>query len=203
MNKEDLPHPLLPSHQQRLKVINLLRSYTNRKKSGITKRLRSLKLWNAINLITMALIWSFILFITARDFFAVPYLKYDWNNAGLLSVLAVSFTLRMTPLYFEQYLISQIVRLNRTNIEIEESNNRELLQIIDNINRPWRKIHIIILSIVVIIAGSWQILENNTPFWEYVKIPLLLLFVSALVDFFLNMNKLRQNFQKIPVGVAL
>ncbi len=200
----DFQFPLLRSHRQRLEVIKRLRSMHPNKKalSGAT-RLSYLNKWNLVDLVMAVIVWAMVLPALLNQAFSLNLPHFNWDKTPLLVIFSISVSLRMSNGFYERFMLKQMIRINQTNIELPGQNNSELLKIIDDINSWKKKIHLLFLSGIILILALWQVLEEETPYWQHATVPVAIFFISWLIDFSNNLQKLKQNEKELKENLEL
>ena len=189
---------------ERKNIIISLKSNFGEPKNGIEKRLSFLKGMTILNLtLTIFSAGILVLSIISELF---NYEIFEWKKTGLLAILSLSFILNLPNQYFELKLLNHLKKLgskseyngiDKLNIEL----NIELKIIIENLNNRLKNGWVeITLAIIILIMGIWQMgfsnNNNNNPYWNYMKLPILAFYGIILFRFIFTNRKLNENITK-------
>ena len=183
-------------------IVSLKSSYGERKK-GINKHIKTLKILGFIH-ISLSIFCFGILFTSIIS----EQLKYEifkWQNTGLLSLLSLIVFLNLPNEIFELKLLNHLKKINKHNdFKGLEKLNNDLKILINNLNNRLSITNLIpiILGLIILIMSAWQTMNKNNPYWEYMKIPIILFFGLIIVRFLTINKKLTENIQKTENTVA-
>ena len=189
---------------ERKNIIISLKSNFGEPKNGIEKRLSFLKGMTILNLILTLFSAGILVLSIISELF--NYEIFEWKKTGLLAILSLSFILNLPNQYFELKLLNHLKKLgskseyngiDKLNIEL----NIELKIIIENLNNRLKNGWVeITLAIIILIMGIWQMgfsnNNNNNPYWNYMKLPILAFYGIILFRFIFTNRKLNENITK-------
>ena len=174
---------------ERKNIIVSLKSSYGQENKGIEKRIHFLKLMSTINIVLIIFCAGILFHSIISEQFGIGYFK--WQKMGLITILSLSFVLNLPKALYELKLLKHLKRINtKSEFSGIEKLNNELKNIIDQLNNGLKNNwHIILLAIVLMIMGIWQSLyDQSNPYWQYMKIPVILFF-GIIVIRFINTNK--------------
>ena len=185
---------------ERKNIIISLKSNFGEPKNGIEKRLSFLKGMTILNL-TLTLFSAGILVLSIiSELF--NYEIFEWKKTGLLAILSLSFILNLPNQYFELKLLNHLKKLgSKSEYNGIDKLNIELKSIIENLNNRLKNGWVeITLAIIILIMGIWQMgfsnNNNNNPYWNYMKLPILAFYGIILFRFIFTNRKLNENITK-------
>ena len=184
---------------ERKNIIISLKSNFGEPKNGIEKRLSFLKGMTILNL-TLTLFSAGILILSIiSELF--NYEIFEWKKTGLLAILSLSFILNLPNQYFELKLLNHLKKLgSKSEYNGIDKLNIELKSIIENLNNRLKNGWVeITLAIIILIMGIWQMgfsNNNNNPYWNYMKLPILAFYGIILFRFIFTNRKLNENITK-------
>lgn len=182
---------------ERKNIIISLKSNFGEPKNGIEKRLSFLKEMTILNL-TLTLFSAGILVLSIiSELF--NYEIFEWKKTGLLAILSLSFILNLPNQYFELKLLNHLKKLgSKSEFSGIDKLNIELKNIIENLNNRLKNGWVeITLAIIILIMGIWQMgFSNNNPYWNHMKLPILVFYGIILFRFIFTNRKLNENITK-------
>jgi hypothetical protein len=184
---------------ERKNIIISLKSNFGEPKNGIEKRLSFLKGMTILNLtLTIFSAGILVLSIISELF---NYEIFEWKKTGLLAILSLSFILNLPNQYFELKLLNHLKKLgSKSEFSGIDKLNIELKSIIENLNNRLKNGWVeITLAIIILIMGIWQMgfsNNNNNPYWNYMKLPILAFYGIILFRFIFMKRKLNENITK-------
>lgn len=174
---------------ERKNIIVSLKSSYGEKNKGIEKRIHFLKLMSIINIILIIFSAGILFLSIVSEQFGIGFFK--WEKMGLIAILSLSFVLNLPKSLYELKLLKHLIRINsKSEFNGIEKLNKELKNIIYQLNNGLKNNwHVFFLAIVIMIMGIWQSLyDQSNPYWQYMKIPVILFFGIIVVQF-INTNK--------------
>ena len=184
---------------ERKNIIISLKSNFGEPKNGIEKRISFLKGMTILNLtLTIFSAGILVLSIISELF---NYEIFEWKKTGLLAILSLSFILNLPNQYFELKLLNHLKKLgSKSEYNGIDKLNIELKSIIENLNNRLKNGWVeITLAIIILIMGIWQMgfsNNNNNPYWNYMKLPILAFYGIILFRFIFTNRKLNENITK-------
>lgn len=186
----------------RKNIIISLKSYYGERKKGIDKQIQFLKMSNFMN-ISLSII-CFGILMTSIISEQLEFDFYKWQKTGLIALLSLIVFLNLSNPIFELKLLKHFKKINNYNDfnGIEKLNNDLKFQI-DNLNNRIRSNIIpIILGILILFMSAWQTMSENNPYWEFMKIPIILFFGIIIIRLVIVNKKLSENIKKVENTVA-
>ncbi|MFL3661102.1 MAG: hypothetical protein ACI6PN_05060 [Polaribacter sp.] len=181
----------------RKNIIISLKSNLGKPKNGIEKRLSFLKGMTILNsTLTLFSAGILVLSIVSGLF---NYQIFKWEKTGLLAVLSLSFILNLPNQFYELKLLNHLKNINsKSEFDGIEKLNIELKSIIKKLNNRLKNGWLeIVLAIIIMIMGIWQMgFDNNNPYWNYMKLPILAFYGIILFRFVFTNRKLNENINK-------
>ncbi len=185
---------------ERKNIIVSLKSSFGEPKKGIEKRFQFLKGMTILNLtLTIFSAGILVLSIISNLF---NYEIFKWEKTGLLAILSLSFVLNLPNQFYELKLLNHLKKINsKSEFEGIEKLNIELKNIIEKLNNRLKNGWLeIILAIIIMIMGIWQMgfsnNNNNNPYWNYMKLPILAFYGIILFRFVFTNRKINENINK-------
>ena len=183
---------------ERKNIIISLKSNFGEPKNGIEKRLSFLKGMTILNLILTLFSAGILVLSIISELF--NYEIFEWKKTGLLAILSLSFILNLPNQYFELKLLNHLKKLgSKSEYNGIDKLNIELKIIIENLNNRLKNGWVeITLAIIILIMGLWQMgfSNNNNPYWNYMKLPILAFYGIILFRFIFTNRKLNENITK-------
>ena len=183
---------------ERKNIIISLKSNFGEPKNGIEKRLSFLKGMTILNLILTLFSAGILVLSIISELF--NYEIFEWKKTGLLAILSLSFILNLPNQYFELKLLNHLKKLgSKSEYNGIDKLNIELKSIIENLNNRLKNGWVeITLAIIILIMGLWQMgfSNNNNPYWNYMKLPILAFYGIILFRFIFTNRKLNENITK-------
>jgi len=184
---------------ERKNIIISLKSNFGEPKNGIEKRLSFLKGMTILNLILTLFSAGILVLSIISELF--NYEIFEWKKTGLLAILSLSFILNLPNQYFELKLLNHLKKLgSKSEYNGIDKLNIELKSIIENLNNRLKNGWVeITLAIIILIMGLWQMgfsNNNNNPYWNYMKLPILAFYGIILFRFIFTNRKLNENITK-------
>ena len=183
---------------ERKNIIISLKSNFGEPKNGIEKRLSFLKGMTILNLILTLFSAGILVLSIISELF--NYEIFEWKKTGLLAILSLSFILNLPNQYFELKLLNHLKKLgSKSEYNGIDKLNIELKIIIENLNNRLKNGWVeITLAIIILIMGIWQMgfSNNNNPYWNYMKLPILAFYGIILFRFIFTNRKLNENITK-------
>ncbi len=181
---------------ERKNIIFSLKSNFGEPKNGIEKRLSFLKGMTILNLtLTLFSVGILVLSIISELF---NYEIFEWKKTGLLAILSLSFILNLPNQYYELKLLNHLKKIgSKSEYSGINKLNIELKSIIESLNNRLKNGWIeITLAIIILIMGIWQIFYSINPYWNYMKLPILVFYGIILFRFIFTNRKLNENITK-------
>jgi len=183
---------------ERKNIIVSLKSSLGEPKKGIEKRFQFLKGMTILNLtLTIFSAGILVLSIISNLF---NYEIFKWEKTGVLAILSLSFVLNLPNQFYELKLLNHLKKINsKSEFEGIEKLNIELKNIIEKLNNRLKNGWLeIILAIIIMIMGIWQMgfSNNNNPYWNYMKLPILAFYGIILFRFVFTNRKINENINK-------
>jgi hypothetical protein len=185
---------------ERKNIIVSLKSNYGERKKGIDKHIKKLKMLGIMH-VSLSILCFGILFTSIIS----EQLKYEifkWQNTGLLGLLSLIAFLNLPNEIFELKLLNHLKRINKYNdFKGLEKLNNDLKILINNLNNRLSISNLIpiILGLIILIMSAWQTMNKNNPYWEYMKIPIVIFFGLIIVRFLTINKKLTENIQKTEI----
>ena len=124
---------------------------------------------------------------------------FKWEMMGLLTILNINFVLPLPKFFFEFKLLNLHNKISdkKDFIGIEKL-NAELKTIVNQLNKDVKyNMFYLPLILVILISGIVQVtFEDSNPYWNYIKIPVLLFFGMTITKFYLTNTKLTKNINQ-------
>ena len=182
---------------QRKNIIISLKPAFGERKKGIDKRINFLGLMSSINLIFFLFSGGVICASIISE--QLGYEFFKWQKMGLLTLLSLSFALTLPNEIYELKLLRHLKNINsKSDFNGIDKLNIELKSIIDYLNNRLKSNWmILVLIIVIFIMGIWQMgFDNNNPYWDYMKTPVVIVYGIILFRFAITNKKLTKNISE-------
>ncbi len=182
---------------ERKNIIVSLKSRYGERNKGIEKRIRFLQFFTFLNSFVTLFCGTIILASLFLEPFGFEF--FQWEKMGLLTILSLSFFMGLPSEIFELKLLKHLKRISdKTDFPELDGLNSELKFLIKKLNGKFKYYGItILLVMVILILGLMQVLsQNENPYWDYAKIPVLIFFVFAVTRFYTMNKKLNENIRK-------
>jgi hypothetical protein len=187
---------------ERKNIIVSLKSNYGERKKGIDKHIQNLKILSFMHILLSILCFGSLLTSIISEQFGYEFFK--WQKTGMFALLSLIALLNLPYEIFELQLLNHLKRINEYNdFNGIEKLNADLKNLIDKLNNRIKTNMIpIILGILILIMSAWQIMNEDNPYWEYMKIPIILFFGFIIIRFVIVNKKLTDNIQKMENTVA-
>lgn len=178
-------------------IVSLSSNYFGERDKGIDTRIKYLRTMGILNLVLAILCGGIIVLSILNEFFGFEIFK--WNKMGLLTILSISFILNLPNELYELKLLKHLKNINtKSEFNGIDELNTELKNVIDNLNNRLKNNWILIaLGIVIMIMGIWQMFyDKNNPYWNYMKLPILMFYGINVIRFVFTNKKLTKNINE-------
>jgi|UniRef100_UPI004047F183 hypothetical protein len=182
---------------ERKNIIVSLKSNYGERKKGIDKRIQYLKGMTILDLVLTTFCGGIVLLSIILE--PLGYEFFKWQKMGLLTILSLSFILRLPEEIFELKLLKHLRNISdKSDFLGIDKLNSDLKIIVDKLNKKLKYNRLIIpLAIIILVLGFIQVLsENLNPYWNYAKIPVLLFFGMIVIRFYNVNKKLNKNIME-------
>jgi hypothetical protein len=182
---------------ERKNIIVSLKSNYGERKKGIDKRIQYLKGMAILDLLLTTFCGGIVLLSIILE--PLGYEFFKWQKMGLLTILSLSFILRLPEEIFELKLLKHLRNISdKSDFLGIDKLNSDLKIIVDKLNKKLKYNRLIIpLAIIILVLGFIQVLsENLNPYWNYAKIPVLLFFGMIVIRFYNVYKKLNKNIME-------
>jgi len=182
---------------ERKNIIVSLKSNYGERKKGIDKRIQYLKGMTILDLVLTTFCGGIVLLSIILE--PLGYEFFKWQKMGLLTILSLSFILRLPEEIFELKLLKHLRNISdKSDFLGIDKLNSDLKIIVDKLNKKLKYNRLIIpLAIIILVLGFIQVFsENLNPYWNYAKIPVLLFFGMIVIRFYNVNKKLNKNIME-------
>lgn len=182
---------------ERKNIIISLKSNFGEPKNGIEKRLSFLKGMTILNLILTLISGGILILSIISELFDYEIIK--WQKSALMVILSLSFIMNLPNQFYELKLLKHLKKINsKSEFDGIDKLNSELKNIIDKSNNGFKNNwSIIILAFGILIMGIWQMgFDENNPYWNYMKLPILAFYGIIIFRFISRNRKLNENIEK-------
>jgi len=182
---------------ERKNIIVSLKSNYGERKKGIDKRIQYLKGMTILDLVLTTFCGGIVLLSIILE--PLGYEFFKCQKMGLLTILSLSFILRLPEEIFELKLLKHLRNISdKSDFLGIDKLNSDLKIIVDKLNKKLKYNRLIIpLAIIILVLGFIQVLsENLNPYWNYAKIPVLLFFGMIVIRFYNVNKKLNKNIME-------
>ena len=182
---------------ERKNIIVSLKSNLGEPKKGIEKRIEFLKGMTILNLILTLISGGILVLSIISELFDYEIIK--WQKSALMVILSLSFIINLPNQFYELKLLKHLKKINsKSEFDGIDKLNSELKNIIDKSNNGFKNNWtIIILALGILIMGIWQMgFDENNPYWNYMKLPILAFYGIIIFRFISRKKKLNENIEK-------
>ncbi len=186
----------------RKNIIISLKSYYGERKKGIDKQIQFLKMSNFMQILISIFCFGFLMTSIISE--QLDYDFFKWEKTGLLTLLSLMAFLNLPNGIFELKLLTHFKKINEYKDfnGIEKLNDDLKFQIDKLNNRIETNIIPLVLGVLILIMSGWQTMSENNPYWEYMKIPIILFFGFIIIRFIIVNKKLTENIRKVENTIA-
>ena len=192
-----------PQIEERIGIINQLKTTLTGKDLSLEKRIKRLKLWGYMNFGLVNLLLVFLIIISASTLLRLEPFGQNWQKSGLIVLMTISLSLHAHFSIIEFLLLKHSKRLGNSDFNFDNRLNMELKELIDDMNyHRFKPYWIIIPAIILMIAGALMVLELN-PYWDMFTWPVLA--ISVLLSWRLNICVflIRRNIENLGSRVVI
>ena len=189
--------------EERKNIIMSLNPTFGDRQKGLGKRIKYLKIMIAVDLILTLFCGGIIFTSITMEPFGFEFFK--WEKMGLITILSLSFVLRLPEETFEIKLLLHLRKLiSKADCGGVSKLNSELKNIVVDLNKKTNyQVYFIPLAIMILILGIVQVLaEDLNPYWNYAKVLVVLFFGIVLKRFYKMNKKLTKNIIETENTVA-
>ncbi len=182
---------------ERKNIIVSLKSSLGESPKGIKSRIRFLKIliiiYSSITLLFVGILTLSII----SELFNTEII--NWEKAGISAIISLVFSLNLPKQIFELKLLKHLMKINtKPDFDGITKLNNELKNIIDQLNNTLKTRWFVVLPVIsTLIMAFWQFFSENNPYWDFMKIPFLLIYGILLTDFIITNRKLTKNINKV------
>lgn len=192
-----------PQIEERIGIINQLKTTLTGKDLSLEKRIKRLKLWGYMNFGLVNLLLVFLIIISASTLLRLEPFGQNWQKSGLIVLMTISLSLHAHFSIIEFLLLKHSKRLGNSDFNFDNRLNMELKELIDDMNyHRFKPYWIIIPAIILMIASALMVLELN-PYWDMFTWPVLA--ISVLLSWRLNICVflIRRNIENLGSRVVI
>ena len=192
-----------PQIEERIGIINQLKTTLTGKDLSLEKRIKRLKLWGYMNFGLVNLLLVFLIIISASTLLRLEPFGQNWQKSGLIVLMTISLSLHAHFSIIEFLLLKHSKRLGNSDFNFDNRLNMELKELIDDMNyHRFKPYWIIIPAIILMIASALMVLELN-PYWDMFTWPVLA--ISVLLSWRLNncVFLIRKNIENLRSRVVI
>jgi DMSO reductase anchor subunit len=180
---------------ERKNIIVSLKSNYGERKKGIDKRIQYLKGMTILDLVLTTFCGGIVLLSIILE--PLGYEFFKWQKMGLLTILSLSFILRLPEEIFELKLLKHLRNISdKSDFLGIDKLNSDLKIIVDKLNKKLKYNRLIIPLAIIILVFIQVLSENLNPYWNYAKIPVLLFFGMIVIRFYNVNKKLNKNIME-------
>ncbi|NLP59504.1 hypothetical protein [Lutibacter sp. B1] len=183
-------------------IVSLKSNYGERNK-GIERHIQTLKVLILMHIVLSILSFGFIFTSLISEYFG--YENYKWQNTALFALLSLISLLNLPNNIIELKLLIHLKRINKFNdFDNLEKLNIDLKELINKLNNRLSINNLIpiLLGVIILIMSSWQTMNLNNPYWEYMKFPIVIFFGIIITRFVITNKKINDNIKKTENTVA-
>lgn len=192
-----------PQIEERIGIINQLKTTLTGKDLSLEKRIKRLKLWGYMNFGLVNLLLVFLIIISASTLLRLEPFGQNWQKSGLIVLMTISLSLHAHFSIIEFLLLKHSKRLGNSDFNFDNRLNMELKELINDMNyHRFKPYWIIIPAIILMIASALMVLELN-PYWDMFTWPVLA--ISVLLSWRLNncVFLIRRNIENLGSRVVI
>ncbi|HEX7584276.1 MAG TPA: hypothetical protein VF373_06270 [Prolixibacteraceae bacterium] len=192
-----------PQIEERIGIINQLKTTLTGKDLSLEKRIKRLKLWGYMNFGLVNLLLVFLIIISASTLLRLEPFGQNWQKSGLIVLMTISLSLHAHFSIIEFLLLKHSKRLGNSDFNFDNRLNMELKELINDMNyHRFKPYWIIIPAIILMIASALMFLELN-PYWDMFTWPVLA--ISVLLSWRLNncVFLIRRNIENLGSRVVI
>ncbi|WP_289056255.1 hypothetical protein [Carboxylicivirga marina] len=182
---------------ERIKIIEDFKSIYEWKGKTQERKDKTLKFIAFLDYRLAMFILIFLILVSTLTSFQIETASGNWENAGLLVLMAMSLSLRAPFAYIELILKKHIDEIKHIDKDFEKKLNQDLEFLILKFNDRKKYLYLIGLpAILILIAALLQVFDLN-PYWD--KFPHLVGGVSVYILVRMNYNiiRLKRNLRRV------
>ncbi len=181
---------------ERKNIIVSLKSSLGETPKGLKSRIKFLKILIIIYSLIMIVFAGILTLSIISGLFNNEIIS--WQKSSLAVIMSFSFSLNLPKQIFELKLLKHLMKINtKPDFDGITKLNNELKKIIDQLNNTLKtRWFVVLLVIFTLIMALWQLFSENNPYWDFMKIPFLLIYGILLTDFIITNRKLTKNIKE-------
>ncbi|WP_066218550.1 hypothetical protein [Formosa haliotis] len=189
--------------KERIQIIFSLKSNLADNKIENEKRIKFLKKSTVIELVLTIILAGIV--VLSKIFEHLDLNVFKWIDSGLLILLALSSAIYLPNGWYELKLLKHLKFIDSKSdfVGIDTLNN-ELQTIIDHLNAAFnrfRGIRIYVFFIAILVL--WHLgSDTNNPYWDFMKLPVLVFYGYLIIRFINTNRKLSQNIEMVEHSVV-
>lgn len=183
--------------EEQIQIAKNFKSIYNWEEKSQQKREETIKKAGFLDYGFVMILLSILVIASAMVVFKIEPFIHKWENAGILVLMAMSFSIRSPFSYIELMLHKHMIKIKNIEIEFDEELNAEFENIVAKFNKRRNYIYLTgIPAILIGIAAFLQVFDGN-PYWD--KLPPLVLLISLYLITRINYDilKLRRNLRRV------
>ncbi len=145
---------------------------------------------------------SLLIIVSAMVLFKIDSYLILWKNPGLLilMIMAMSLSIRAPHLYIELLLQKHIGKIQNSQIQFDQKQNKELNNIIESFNKRKKYKYLIGIPQILISISALMQFANVNAYWD--KFPLIVFVISTFLMVRINYDviKLRRNLKSVETA---
>ena len=187
-------------NQKRKQIILSLKSYYGKfDGNDIDKRIKHIKWQTLLNGLVVVFSAGLVLFGIITNYLGYHTVHWKESSFVFLAVISLSSVMRLPKSTVELKLLKHLRNTQNGNLQnaVAKRLDDELEEVIGKLNNfTTYKIVAILFALLLLIAGLYVFISENSRYWQYFNVPYMLFYVLGFYDFYIVNRKIQNNIDK-------
>ena len=185
---------------KRKQIILSLKSYYGKfDGNDIDKRIKHVKWQTLLNGLVVVFSAGLVLFGIITNYLGYHTVHWKESSFVFLAVISLSSVMRLPKSTVELKLLKHLRNTQNGNLQnaVAKRLDDELEEVIGKLNNfTTYKIAAILFALLLLIAGLYVFISENSRYWQYFNVPYMLFYVLGFYDFYIVNRKIQNNIDK-------
>lgn len=192
-----------PQTEERIRIIKKLKPSLGFNKQPLEKRIKKLRFFGILIYAMANILLIVIIIQSAITLFHLDPTGQSWNKSALMVFITLNLSLHSHYSYIEFLLLKHVDNIKNQEYLISYINNKELKELINNLNYHRFRPYGIIIPALLVMLGSILSYFDSNPYWEIFALPTLVIGTLMLWQLNYKVSQIRNNIEEIESKVVI